>query len=354
MTGIQKLENDLDINQIIEEYEKKIYDLTQLIEICKGLNSTLIDYNRLIDSILLTCMGQIQLIKAGIFLKKSIDENIFILHRNYKGFELNHTIDYEIDGDSGFIEFLDTNYRCFEMTELLDEFEYSSLPETMKLVSPGLIVPLKGKDKLNGIIVLGERIKGNHFSDAEKDYLMQIASLAGVAIHNAYLYEMATTDMMTKLKLHHFFQASLIEERERAQSNKSPLSLLMIDIDHFKDFNDKYGHICGDIVLKNVGRTILDKIRRMDVASRYGGEEFGIILPETGIEEAYIIAERIRRSVEELNIEYEGNTMNITVSSGLTSYSPIRDINNQIFIDRADKALYTSKKAGRNRTTALH
>lgn len=343
-----------DTSELIENYEKQIYDLTQLIEICKGLNSTLIDYNRLIDSILLTCMGQMQLIKAGIFLKKSIDENIFVLHRNYKGFELDHKIEYEISGNSRFIMFLEKNYRCYEMKELEKIFSDNSGIEMMKLVSPNLVIPLKGKDKLNGIIVLGQRIKGKNFTKSEKDYLMQIASLAGVAIHNAYLYEMATTDMMTKLKLHHFFQASLIEERESSIVRDSDLSLMMMDIDHFKEFNDKYGHIGGDIVLKNVGRTIHEKIRRIDIASRYGGEEFAIILPDTGIEESYLIAERIRKSIENMKIDYSGKEMSITVSVGLTIFCRYRDKNNQSMIERADKALYLSKQAGRNRTSAIH
>ncbi|MBN2403333.1 MAG: sensor domain-containing diguanylate cyclase [Spirochaetes bacterium] len=350
---LYKIDSDLDMQQSTEIYERKIYDLMQLIEICKGLNSTLIDSNKLIESILLTCMGQMQLIKAGIFLKKDIDQNVFILHRNYKGFELDHTTEYEIEGDSSFIYFLENNFKCYELIELVDIFDDSPVINTMRLVSPSLIIPLKGKDKLNGIIVLGERINNETFTPDEKEYLMHIASLAGIAIHNAYLYEMATTDMMTKLKSHHFFQTSLIEEREKAVRNNTALSLIMFDIDHFKDFNDKHGHVCGDIVLKNVGKKILEKIRQIDIASRYGGEEFVVILPETGIEEAHIIAERIRVSIEELRVEYSGQIMSITLSGGVTQFLPYLDKDNLTFINRADKALYLSKERGRNRTTIL-
>jgi two-component system, cell cycle response regulator len=350
---LYKIDSNLDLEQKLENCERKIYDLMQLIEICKGLNSTLIDSNKLIDSILLTCMGQMQLIKAGIFLKKDIDQNIFMLHRNYKGFELDHTIEYEIDGDSSFIYFLENNFKCYELSELTDVFMNSPVINTMMLVSPSLIVPLKGKDKLNGIIVLGERINKEPFTPDEKEYLMHIASLAGIAIHNAYLYEMATTDMMTRLKSHHFFQTTLAEQREKAIRSNTPLSLVMLDIDHFKEFNDKYGHVCGDIVLKNVGKKILEKIRQIDIASRYGGEEFVLILPEIDIEEAYIIAERIRTSIKELKLDYNGQIMSITISGGVTQFLPYTDKDNQSFINRADKALYLSKEKGRNRTTIL-
>ncbi len=334
-------------------YEKKIYDLMQLIEIFKGLNSSLIDYNKLIDSILFTCMGQMQLVKAGIFLKKDIDQNIFVLHRNYKGFDLDHSIEYEIQGDSALIDFLDNENKCYEMDELARKFPDDPDTNNLKILSPDLIVPLKGKDIINGIIVLGERITDKPFSDDEKEYLMHIASIAGVAIHNSYLYELATTDMMTKLKLHHFFQASLVEERNKAIKNNTQLSLIMLDIDNFKDFNDKYGHVCGDLVLKNVGKLILEKTRHIDIAARYGGEEFALILPKTGIEEAYIISERIRKGIEELQVNYSGKTMSITVSSGITQFFPLTDVDNHSFIDRTDRALYLSKKDGRNKTTAI-
>ena len=350
---LYKVEKDLDIQDKLEFYERKVYDLMQLIEICKGLNSTLIDSNKLIDSILLTCMGQMQLLKAGIFLKKDFEHNTFVLHRNYKGFELDHRNEYGIDGDSSFIYFLENNFKCWELGELIDIFKDSQVLNTMKIVSPCLIVPLKGKDKLNGIIVLGERINSESFTPEEKEYLMHIASLAAIAIHNAYLYEVATTDMVTKLKSRLFFQTSLTEERERALKNNAPLSLVMFDIDHFKDLNDKYGHVCGDMVLKNFGKIILEKIRQIDIASRYGGEEFVLILPETAIEEAHRIAERIRKSIEELKIECNGEIVNITISGGVTQFLPYIDKENKEFISRADKALYLSKENGRNRTTIL-
>lgn len=347
------IDSEKNVSEIIEEYEKKIYDLMQLIEIGKGLNSTLIDYNKLIDSILLTCMGQMQLIKAGIFLKKEIDQNEFVFHRNYKGFELDHTVEYVIDSDSRLVHYLENNYKCYTMDELIDIFGGHEAIYSLKKINPCLIVPLKGKDKLNGIIILGERINNEDFTEDEMDYLLSIASLAGIAIQNAYLYEMATTDMMTKLKLHHFFQTTLIEERERAGKQKSPLSLIMIDIDHFKDFNDSHGHVCGDMLLKNVAALITDKIRQIDIASRYGGEEFAVILPDTDIEEAYIVAERIRSCIESSKIDYEGKKLGVTVSVGVTRYNLYGDKNNKDFVERADKALYVSKENGRNMTTVL-
>ncbi len=336
----------------IELYERKIYDLKQLIEISKGLNSTL-EYNVLIDSILLTCMGQMQLIKAGIFLKKGIDHEIYSLHRNYKGFELDHQREYEISPDSALIKLLEKNNRCYTLEELNAILDEDPSLETINKMAPMLVVPLKGKGKINGIIVLGERINGEDFREDEKEYLLNIASLAGIAIQNAYLYEMATTDMMTRLKIHHFFQTSLVELRERAIHYNVPLSIIMIDIDHFKNFNDTYGHTCGDLVLIRVARIVMQNIRPTDVAARYGGEEFSVILYNTGIMEAELVAERIRKQVEKTAIDSDNGPLSVTISLGVTEFRPGIDIDNKSIIERADKALYMSKHAGRNRVTVI-
>jgi diguanylate cyclase (GGDEF)-like protein len=338
--------------ETIERYERKIFDLRQLIEISKGLNSTL-EYNMLIESILLTCMGQMQLIKAGIFLKKGIDENSYVLHRNYKGFELDHHLDYEIDDFSVLVELFEKYDRCWTMEELRDSLAGQlDVVKSLIAIGPNLIVPLKSKGRMNGMIILGERINQLSFSDEEKDYLLDIASLAGIAIENAYLYELATTDMMTKLKIHHFFQRLLIEERDKARKRRTPLVLMMIDIDHFKSFNDTYGHLCGDIVLKNVALIIRNSCRQIDVAARYGGEEMAVILPRTDIDAGVVAAERLRQKIEEAVLEHEGQQLGVKVSIGITQLKE-SDVSNNDLIKRADRALYLSKKNGRNRVSFI-
>ncbi len=245
------------------------------------------------------------------------------------------------------------------MDELSEYFRSDPSISTLKCVSPSLVVPLKGKEKLishsklNGIIILGGRINTDLFTEEEKDYLMHISSLAGIAIHNAHLYEMATTDMMTKLKLHHYFQTALAEEMEKALRQKTPLSLIMIDIDHFKIFNDTYGHSCGDHVLKKVSAIIVDNIRQIDIAARYGGEEFIIVLPDTEIQAAKIVGERIRKCIEAVNIEYDGNSMSVKVSVGVTQFHPNVDNDNKSIIQRVDQALYKAKDCGRNRIETI-
>jgi len=341
-----KIDENLNFPPLLEQYERKIYDLRQLIEISKGLNSTL-EYNILIDSILLTCMGQLQLLNAGIFLLKDLGAEKFTLHRNYKGFDLNHEIDYSFSVESNLVRSIEKNNKCYKYEELI----YPTDTESFFILSelkPDLIVPLKSKGELNGIIVLGDRINKEDFTESEYEYILNIASLASIAINNARLYEMATTDMMTKLKIHHYFQTILTEEMNRANKYDRPLSLIMIDIDHFKQFNDKYGHTAGDEVLKRVSSVLKSHIRLIDIAARYGGEEFAIILPKTDIHEALIVSERIRSTIEETYLEYNEHKLNVTVSVGLTEFDPQLDSDKKSLIDRADQALYISKRNGRN------
>jgi two-component system, cell cycle response regulator len=344
--------DDLSPEPLRDEYEKQIFDLKQLLEISKSLNSTL-DYNILIDSIMYLCMGQMRVLKAGLFAKKGLDSEAFSLHRNYKGFELDRELDYAIHEDHGIIKLFSRAYRTYSFAEVIAELGSADGLEALASLEPSLIVPLKAKGVINGIIVLGEKIDEDDFTDYERDYALNIAVLAAIAINNAFLFEMTTTDMMTKLKMKHYFYTVLVEKMETASEGDSPLSVVMMDIDFFKKFNDTYGHSCGDAVLKQVARVIMNNVRSVDLAARYGGEEFIVLLPDTDVSIAKIVAERIRVSIQNLTVDYEGLHLGVTISIGISQYDPARDISGKSIIDRADKALYLSKQNGRNRVSVL-
>jgi two-component system, cell cycle response regulator len=333
-----------------EYYEKQIFDLRQLVEVSKSLNSTL-DYNILIDSILFTIMGQMKVLKAGLFAKKGIDTPYFSLHRNYKGFEVNRATDYSIVEDHPLIKLLSRHFRCYTMEEIDERLGSFKGIQGLASLEPSLVVPLKAKGVINGIIIVGKRIEDEPFSDYEKDFVLDVAILAAIAINNAFLFEMTTTDMMTKLKMKHYFYTVLLEKMEQAALAEKPLSIIMMDIDFFKKFNDTYGHQCGDAVLRQVARIIQASVRTMDLAARYGGEEFCVLLPETDVDHAWAVAERIRQGISGAATEYEGLSLRVTISLGIAQYDPGRDVSGKSLIDRADRALYASKLAGRDRVS---
>ncbi len=162
------------------------------------------------------------------------------------------------------------------------------------------------------------------------------------------LYETAIRDEKTKLYNHRFFKNIFEMELEKAKRGMQKLSIIAIDIDHFKKLNDTHGHLVGDEALIEIAKTLQKTIRKYDIPSRFGGEEFLILLPETNIEKAKKVAERLRLSLPK-NLFLK--KYNVYISSGVTEYKK-RDTQKRM-IARADKALYMSKKNGRNQTSVL-
>ncbi len=166
------------------------------------------------------------------------------------------------------------------------------------------------------------------------------------------LQKLATTDGLTKLYNSRSFYSQLELEVDRYNRYKHPLSLLLLDIDNFKEFNDNFGHLEGDKVLVRFSQIIKSCLRTNDSAYRYGGEEFTVILPETNGDEAKTVAQRIRSSLEAEKFKpIPDKNAQITISIGVTQYFPKEELS--AFIRRADKAMYLSKKNGRNRVSVL-
>lgn len=160
-------------------------------------------------------------------------------------------------------------------------------------------------------------------------------------------------DFLTNLANRKTFDRRLQERIEEARAEGTDLVLLMLDVDHFKQFNDKFGHVIGDEVLKIVARSLTDTVKGMDTVARYGGEEFAVILPKTPIGGGMIVGEAVRKAIasKELKRRDTGDNYGvITVSVGVASFNRQHDTA-ESFIERADEALYRSKKAGRNRVT---
>lgn len=209
------------------------------------------------------------------------------------------------------------------------------------------IIPLVSNSNLLGIIAFKSAV------DIDISLLETLRGQISVFLYNATLYTMAITDSMTKLYLQTYFKERLDQEIRKYERYNQEFSLLMLDIDHFKKFNDTYGHLAGDLVIKEVAKIIKDSVRKFDIVSRYGGEEFGVMLLATGPETALLVAERIRKNIEKRLFIYNEQELKVTISIGVAHISDCEELEYNAFINLADKALYTSKNNGRNKVT-LH
>ena len=208
-------------------------------------------------------------------------------------------------------------------------------------------VPLKARDKVIGIIVADNLFTKKPINNDDIRMLTTFANQAGLAIENSRLYErtvvLSNSDSLTGLWHHGYFQYLLGEEIKRVALRKESFTMLMIDIDDFKKFNDSRGHQAGDAILRTISSIFKEISRRIDMVARYGGEEFAIILPGTKKEEALVLAERLRKSVET-----NPAMKDITISIGAASF-PEDAEGKEALISKADKALYKAKRSGKNK-----
>jgi len=340
----------IDNALLCEEKERKIRQLNILNEATVSL-STEPDTNSLFQ----------KLTDHAVFLLRADKAFLILLHPDSNRI---HQIYQSGDAKSGPAEFgsqitgilsdMTTSHKVLNLQSGELETHNIDLPFSMPNIRNLLAIPLGQQDKPIGILMLLNKVHSSFFNKEDEDLLMTYGFQAALSIENANLHEhnkrLAITDGLTELYNHRELQNMLSSEVKRCIRYKRFFSLLMIDIDHFKTFNDTYGHPMGDKVLREVSNTIRDSIREIDIPARYGGEEFVVILPETSYDHALIVAERIRGNIYEKSFgkNLENEEFFITVSVGVSAF-PEDGLNRDELISRVDQALYFAKREGRNR-----
>jgi diguanylate cyclase (GGDEF)-like protein len=206
-------------------------------------------------------------------------------------------------------------------------------------------IPMLVYNEAIGVINVTNKKDGEPFTEVDLEMLKAVTDQAALAINKAQLREMAVTDFLTGLYIRRYFMSKLQDELLRSERYNNVFSVVVADIDNFKNVNDTYGHMAGDNVLKAVGEFFQTNIRKVDVVARYGGEEFVILFPQTDGDAAYVLAERLRKEFSQIRVD---NLPGLSISLGISTYPEDgKDI--KTLIQNADIAMYAAKQKGRNR-----
>ena len=329
-----------------------------VVETMREIALKSLDLNRFEQYTLNTLRGQFGVLKVFFFRQKDYGDSEIGVHTA----RMRTPPELTIHLTSAFAQFASHHPTPIDIASPPPELSGTPELEGIRELGIAILQPLVKKDEageqsLMGLVGLGPRLGSMAYADADCEFLSLLGSMAGVTLYNAHLYQRSIVDNLTQVFSRGHFDIHLEQEierttrtnAERAETEQTGVTLVMLDIDHFKQFNDRYGHQIGDLVLAGVARALKDATRTNDVVCRYGGEEFGVIFPDVTYSKAMMIAERLRTSVETRPFETaDHGNLKVTISAGVACY-PADAPDARTLIARADAALYAAKHAGRNR-----
>lgn len=337
--------------QLFESVSQKVAELTALYEISKKLASIL-DYEKIIELIVDFAHKHFGVDFVFLWIWNEKEKKLVLAkQRGVNGMQIKNI---KIKIGDGIIGNVAKNKESIFISNT-DVFKKENAYEfgELKVIKSIVAMPLVLQDKIVGVISIASR-EINGISNENIKMLSILSSLFAISLQNAKLYEinemLAITDGLTELYNHRFFQEKLDEEIKRISRYKGNLSVAMFDIDNFKQINDKFGHLQGDMVLKSVAEILKKSFRETDYVARYGGEEFAIILPETDALGALVAVERVRKLIDEYKFPtIDGKkSLKVEISAGVSSYPEYANDKAEL-LKKVDNSLYKAKKLGKNR-----
>ncbi|MFH1379624.1 MAG: sensor domain-containing diguanylate cyclase [bacterium] len=334
------------IRELRQEYEKKVFDLFTLFDVARELNSTL-NEKKISQTMLLTCMGQMGVRSAIIFqLEEFI--NFKLLIKDFRGIDLSETKNLQFDIGEDLMKYFLQTGKGVLIKQIQNKFKDNADYQKFVSLNTSLFIPFIDKKEIRYALAVGPKVSGESFTTDQIEFLSILTNLGSLALENAKLYTMATTDGLTKLFIQRYFVLKAEEEIKRSKRYSQPHCMLMIDVDNFKNINDTYGHLEGNKILKGIADILMKGTRDSDIVARYGGEEFAVLMPMTEKTAGYIVAERIRKMVEQKEFIIRDNPVHVTISIGEAGY-PMDGETVENILDYADTMLYKAKTTGRNR-----
>jgi diguanylate cyclase (GGDEF)-like protein/PAS domain S-box-containing protein len=356
--------------QTEEALSNRSDQIATLNRVMRSLSSSL-DLSKVLDMILHEIQQVIPYDSASIWLCK--DDNLEIIAAH--GFAnsealIGKTFDLS-SKDNPNIQVIRTRMPLIESDISTAYLSLQNGNQTKNMNRGWMGVPMIIGDRVIGMLAFDKNVP-DFYTQEQSQFALAFAAQAGIAIENARLYsdaqkelmekieaeekllklqkeleEQAIRDSLTGLYNRRFLDETLTRELSRAERDKYSVSVVMLDLDHFKNFNDSYGHDVGDLMLKQLGKLLTSQVRAGDIACRYGGEEFVVVMPKASLSVARQRANDWRIKFESLAVEHEGEVLNATLSAGVAVF-PLHGTTGDEVIRRADQAMYEAKNAGRN------
>jgi len=344
---VEELKTKVGEKKKPEKPSKEIQYFRSLLEITRSIN-TFQDFEQLLElivdsAILLTKAerGFLMLFGKEGRLEFKVARNIKKETLETEEFRISRSVVNKVAASSKPI-FLSDIYQDkeFQITESIADLG-------LRMV---MCVPLKAKDHLLGLVYIDSHSVTETFTDIQEKLLEAFAAQASVAIENGHLYELSVRDQLTGLYNYGYLCLRIEEEITRAlRYKKENISFIMLDLDNFKSINDSYGHLFGNTILMKVGEVIKNTVRTCDIPTRYGGDEFAILMPETDIQGAKCFAERLRKEIANQRLLTGKEGFSITASFGISSFPVDKIISAEGIIVEADHALFIAKSKGGDR-----
>jgi len=295
-------------------------------------------FNKLQSDLDLLSKSSLQIKKQNKFLEESAEKTIAL-------YDVTKDICRSLDEEKVFVFFKERISRYIPISDCRFLREGDDLGQVKGYDLATLVI-----DKKPVGYLAADGIKAE-----DKEKFQILAEQFSLGIKRAFLYkkvqELSITDGLTQIFSRRYFLERFEEEFNRSKKFGFNLSFLMVDIDHFKEVNDSYGHLVGDAILRDVSRVIKDNIRQIDFMGRYGGEEISLALAETDKNQARFAAERIRKAIESRDFRVYDEDLKVTISIGIATFPDgVKDTHS--FIEKADRALYQAKDSGRNKVCA--
>lgn len=342
-----------EIQQLRRQLQRREFDFSTLFEIIGQTSARSLDLEAMQTYILRTISGRFAT-PLVLLMRRSDNHATCLTYSSSQGLR-NTGIDLEIPLSSALCKEALERRFCISLEELPAGIEVEALRKLGVRLAVPLVQEVESNEAvLEGFVFLGRGLSGRPYTTENLEFLQILGKMTAICLHNESLYRRAIVDDLTGVASRGHFDVRLTQEinRIRVYGHRS-LGLVMLDVDRFKEFNDRYGHQTGDRVLRELGLTLQRQIRNVDLAARYGGEEFVVVLLEIDAERVLEVAERLRAAVEALRITPANGKgeLRVTASFGASCF-PEDATDKTELIHLADQALYKAKALGRNRVVA--